>query len=269
MGAQPLVKDRKTDYWWVDSRRLVFEEGYNERENFGDIKGLADTIRDGGIRTPLQCYKRGEEYVVRRGHRRTMALRLLEKEMVPIIVPILLVPKGYSPETAVLDLIVENEALPFTPWEQAKVARKLRSFGWSPGQIAEKAGKSKVYIKRLLSLVDAPQKIIDLVREGRVSATLAMDLIAEGKTEELIAKAQSQSVVPAKENTELFPSEPSGKVEKLTKTDVRPNSIKLFKKWSPQIDEKKLPPEKAKFFDFVQRMIQGELTEEDFKKMFK
>jgi ParB/RepB/Spo0J family partition protein len=271
MAEKALAKDRKTDYWWIDSRRLVFEDGYNDREDYGDIEGLAAQIRDGGIRTPLQCYKRGEQYVVRRGHRRTKALRILEKETTPIIVPVFLVAKGYSAEMAVLDLIVENDAKPFTPWEQAKVLRRLRNFGWTPEQMAEKAGKSLVYIRRLLSLADSPQKLIDLVRTKRVSATLAMDTITEGPeaVAVVIEKGEKGQLSPtngAEEQLSFF--EPP-KPEKITKSDLQPNSWKIFRKWMPTVVEKEISPEKAAFFKFLKKMAEGKLTDDDFKKFFR
>jgi ParB-like chromosome segregation protein Spo0J len=269
-NQQPLAKDRKTDYWWVDSRRLVFEEGYNERENFGDIQGLARSIKSGGIKNPLRCFKQGETYVVKRGHRRTMALRILEKEGKVIMVPTLLVPKGYNPEEAILDLIVENDTLPFTPWEQAKVVRRLRNLGWDEDRMVEESGKTLVYIRRLLSLADAPQKLINLIREGRIKGTFAMDMIAEGRVDELIEKAETTKGPAVKEEPELFPAEIEAprKPDKITKSDLKPNSWKTFRKWSKTVDEKELPAAKAKIFKFLKQMEEGELTEENFIEFF-
>lgn len=271
MAKARLAKDKKTDYWWVDSRRLIFEDGYNQREVFGDIPGLARSIAKSGIKNPLWCYKRGENYVVKRGHRRTMALRILEKQNPgkAIIVPILLLPKGYNPEEAILDLIIENEALPFTPWEQAKVLRELRNLGWSPDDMAERSGKSMVYVHRLLSLADAPQKLINLVREGRVTGTFAMDMIAEGRVDELLKKADENRLPTPNPELEMFPAENSAKPPRITRTDLRPNSWKTFKKWVPQVKETELSPEKATFFQWLKQMLDGELTEEDFKKFFR
>lgn len=269
MANAALAKDIKGEYFKVDSRRLIFEEGYNRRENFGDIPGLAAMIKAAGIKNALWCYKKGENYVVKRGHRRTMALRILEKEGKVIMVPILLLPKGYGAEEAILDLIVENESLPFTPWEQAKTLRDLRNFGWSPKDMAERSGKTAVYVRRLLSLADAPQKLINLVREGRVTATFAMDMIAEERVDELLQKADENQLPVPNPELEMFPIENQDKPVKITRTDLQLNSWKTFKKWVPEVDENELAPEKAEFFNWLKKMLKGELTEKDFKKFFR
>lgn len=270
MAAKPLVPDKKTEYFKVDSRRLVVEEGYNERENFGDIDQLVRSIRAGGIKTPLRVYKRGEEYVVRTGHRRTMALRILEKEMVPIMVPIFLVPKGYNPEIAVLDLIVENDSLRLSPWEQAKVLRRLRNFGWEEDRMVEESGLTLNWVRRLLSLVDAPQKLIDLVQQGRVKGTFAIDMIAEGRVEELLQKAAENNLPQSTTEMELFPAPPTGpKPDKITRSDLKPNSWKAFRKWSKGVDENNLPKKKVETFKFLKQIEEGNLKEDDFIEFFK
>lgn len=270
MPNKPLADDIRNNYFHVDSRRLIFEEGYNERERFGDIEGLARSIAAGGVKTPLLTYKQGENYVVKRGHRRTLALRILEKEGNIIMVPTLMVRKGYNPEEAIMDLIVENDALPFSPWEQAKVLRRLRNKGWDEDRMVEESGKTLVYVKRLLSLADAPQKLINLVREGRVSGTFAMDCIEDGLVEELLLKAETNKLPAINPELEMFPQEEKvPKAAKITASDLRPNSWKVFRKWAPAVEEEKLSPEKSKFFKFMQQMIKGELTEDDFKKFFR
>ncbi len=271
MAQKALAKDRAGVVWWVDSRRLVEQEGFNRRENYGDIPKMAKEIKAAGIDTldPLTCFKKGEEYVVLRGHRRRRALKILEKAGEIIMVRILLAPKGFKIEDYIADQISDNEGLHLSPWEQAKVARDLRKLGWKDEDIQEKTGKSLVYVRRLLSLADAPQKLINLVREGRVKGTFAMDMIAENRVEELLAWAEKNTLPSvADPEMELFAKEESPKGEKITRGDLRPNSWKTFRKWAPKVDEKELPPQKAEIFYWLKRMMEGELTEEDFKQFF-
>lgn len=272
MSKTPLARDKKGEYWFVDSRRLIEEEGFNRREDYGDVQQLAREIKAQGLDSlpPLTCFKRGENYVVLRGHRRLRALRILEKDGEILMVRILLERKGYSKEKRLLDQVTENEGKPFTPWEQAKVFRDLRNLGWSAQDIGERSKRSIVYVRRLLSLADAPQKLINLVRQGRVKATFAMDMIAEGRVDELIEKAEKNQLPANPEGEqELFPPEVSPHPPRITRAALRPNSVKIFKKWIPQADEKKMSPEKAKFFVWLKQMLEGELTEEDFNKFFK
>lgn len=272
MPKVPLAKDKKTDYFYVDSRKLIEEEGYNEREEWGDLEGLAAEILAVGIQQALIVNKRGDQYAVRSGHRRRKACKLLE-EMghAPIMVPVILERRGSSPEERVLHLITDNSGLAFTPWERAKVLRRLRNFGWSDDDIAERSGISLVYVRRLLSLADAPQKLINLVREKRVSATLAMERIAEGGVDDLLQKAETNELPSPNAELDLFPTDNKARTRgKVTAKDLQPHdSVKLFKKWAPKMDEKQIAPEKAPFFKFLRKMIEGKLTEDDIKKFFK
>lgn len=271
-NGAPLAKDRKGDYWWVDSRRLIEEKGFNRREEYGDIEALAKEIRAQGVDNlaPLECYKQGENYVIIKGYRRRKALKILEEDGEIIMVRILLERKGFSKEMRILDQITGNEGKPYTPWEQAKVLRDLRGLGWSEKDIIQRSGKSKVYVLRLLSLADAPQKLINLVREGRVSGTLAMDKIAEGKAGELIEAAEKSPQLNQDDIGDLFtPPSASPASTRITKSDVqRPNSVKIFRKWMPAVQEEKLPPEKMEVLQWLKRLVAGEVTAEDLQNYF-
>ncbi len=271
---KPLASDRHGDYWWVDTRRLIEEEDYNRREDYGDLPKLAKEIKASGLNNlePLICYKKGEFYVVLKGYRRRRALKLLEEEGEILIVRILLAQKGYNKEHFILDQITGNEGKPYTPWEQAKVLRDLRGLGWSEKDMIERSGLSKVYVKRLLSLADAPQKLINLVREGRIKGTLAMDMIAENKVEEVIRTAEKAPVQETQDDIgDLFtqPNPAPPPAAKITKSDIqRPNSVKVFKKWVPAVEEEKLSDDKKEILHWLKRLVDGELTVEDFNNFF-
>lgn len=270
---KPLAPDKKTDYFWVDSRKLIEEEGYNEREEWGDIPGLAAEILAVGVQQALIVNKRGDMFAVRSGHRRRRAcILLVEQGHGPIMVPVILERRGNSSEERVLHLITDNSGLPFTPWEQAKVMKRLKNFQWSDKDIAERSGISIVYVRRLLSLAEAPQKLINLVREGRVAATLAIDMMAEGKTDDLIAAAE---IGPSQEIQDdigdLFMSQrPAPPTHtKITRSDIqRPNSVKVFKKWVPKFEEEKLSDDKKEILRWLKKLVGGELTVEDLNDFF-
>lgn len=269
---KPLAPDKKTDYFWVDSRKLIEEEGYNEREFWGDIPALAKEILAVGVQQALIVNRRGQHYSVKSGNRRRLACQLLvDQGHCPIMVPVILERRGGSPEERVLHQMIDNGGLTYTPWEQAKVCRRLRGFGWNEKDIAERAGKSVVYVRRLLSLADAPQKLINLVREGRVSATLAMDKIAEGKENEIIDTAEKLVSNEIKDDIGDLFGQPGGRpnIVKVTKSDVqRSNSLKVFKKWVPKLEEEKLPDNKKEILHWLKRMVAGELTIEDLNDFF-
>jgi ParB-like chromosome segregation protein Spo0J len=272
MAKQAMVPDRHGDYWWVDSRRLIEEDDFNRREDYGDIPKLAKEIKAAGLENlePLTCYKKGEFWVVLKGHRRRRALKILEQEGEVLMVRILPAKKGFKKEDMILDQITGNEGKPLTPWEQAKVLRDLRGLGWSQEDIRERSGKSSVYVKRLLSLADAPQKLINLVRQNRVSATFAMDAIAEGKVEELIEAAEKNQLAVPPSTPELFPLETEGgKQHRTTQSDIqKPPSYKKIDKWTSGVDENKLSAPKLEVYKVIRHILDGTADEEYFKNYF-
>lgn len=275
MAQKALAQDIRNSYFFVDSRRLVVDDNFIEREDYGDIEAIANWILANGVQNlnPLRCYKRGEQYVIIRGHRRKKALTILEqRERQVLMVPVIVDRKGANLEQRYFEQATENDSKQYTPWEKAKVLKKARNFGWSVEKMAQESGWSAVYVRRLLMLADAPQKLIDLVRSGRVAATLAMDELAEGKAEEIIAKAENPDPAKAAPAQDLFnlPSpERVEKAERITKADIRPNSWKTFKKWAPSVEEEKLPAAKVDAWKLMKKMLSGEATEEDFEDFFK
>jgi len=274
MAGKPLAKDRKTDIWIVDSRRLVVDEDFIEREDYGDIGALVRWIEANGILNlnPLKCYKRGEDYVIIRGHRRDKAIKIIASKTNEIVyVPIILAKKGESAERRYFEQASENEGKAYTPWEKAKVLKKARNlYGWDDNQMAKESGWSLVYVRKLLSLADAPVKFQDLVRSGRISATYAMDAIADNCVDKVLELADAGTLPAVPQNGELFsPAEEAPRPRKITKSVVRPNSVKIYKKWAPKVEREDIPKEKIPFFDFLDRLLKGELEEKDFKKFFK
>lgn len=279
MSKQLLAPDKKSDYFIVDSRRLVVDEDFIEREDYGDIDAIVKWIKANGIHNlnPLKCYKRGEDYVIRRGHRRNKAIQKLALESGEVImVPIMLVKKGESVERQYFEQATENDSKEYTPWEKAKVLRRVRnSFGWSEEKMVEESGWSSVYVRRLLSLADAPERLIQLVRKGKIAGTFAMDKIAEANSkkdpkilEELIEKGESSPML--QKDPELFGTHgKNDKTPRITQSDLKPNSWKAFKKWAPSVEEDKLPLEKLDAWKLMKKILNGEATEKDFKKFFR
>lgn len=281
ISTKPIAQEQRGDSFRVDSRLLIVDPNYIERENYGDIPGFAKSIRAIGIQylPPLLVYRKEGKYVIIRGHRRHKAIKLIEQDgeiiMINVIIEAIESRGGKiarSVERRYLEQATENDGLVYSPWEKAKVLGKMiKNYGWTDEQLIEETGWSSVYVRKLLSLFNAPQKLINLVRQGRVTGTFAMDTIAAGQVEELIQKAEATKGAIFKEEPELFPEESISqppKLEKITKADLKPNSWKAFKKWSKDVDERELQPAKAKIFRWLKQMDAGELTEENFIEFF-
>lgn len=76
--GKDIAETKKNDLLKVDPRNIVIEEGFNEREEYGDIEGLCQSIIEVGQLEAVKGYKmRGEEkYVLTDGHRRFRAIMM-------------------------------------------------------------------------------------------------------------------------------------------------------------------------------------------------
>lgn len=141
---------------------------------------MADAIHAGGTAAfpPITVQQGDDEalYVIA-GHCRRRAFVLAMEEGAPI--------KGIRAVAAVqrsdaelaLDLLTSNEGLPLKPLERAKAIQRLVSFSWSVTEIAKRLGVSSTTVTNNLALLDAPAAAVELVEQGKVSATLAVKTI--------------------------------------------------------------------------------------------
>lgn len=274
MPNKALAPDRHGDFWWVDTRRLIEEEGFNRRERYGNIPKLAADIKAAGldILDPLFCYKKGENWVILKGHRRARALKILEEQEGKILmVRIIPAPKGFNKEKLIADQIGGNDGLEFTVWEKAKVVRDLRALGWSETSSVQYTGLSLVYVRALLTLADAPQKLINLVQEDRLRGTEAIKAIAEGKIEEVIEFAEQNPGPLSTQEQDMFPVEKTLVISpRITRSKLQgPASFKKVNKWIAQVDEENLSPEKAQVLKFLKDWKEGKVDEKYCKKFFR
>jgi hypothetical protein len=75
--------------------------------------------------------------------------------------------------------VIDNSGLSLTPLEQGSVFKRLESFGWSTTDIANRAGVSGTRVMQLIELQGVPEQVKQMIREGRVAATLAAQVARE------------------------------------------------------------------------------------------
>lgn len=272
---------KRADIFKVPSSVLFLVDGLNIRTDYGDLQELADSIKENGVKVPLRGYKKiidGKEvYVVTDGHRRTKACQILLEQGIEILVPFIIEAKGYSDEQRLIDMFIMNEGKALNPLEQAEGVRRLIAYGYSEKEIAGKLAKSEGYIRKLNSLNSAPKKLINLIERGVISATLAINAIAEGKVQDILDKSEPTTVLPsddktemnqANDGTEIKDVQPSGGEKKITAKDISVNSIKEFKKFARNVDEDLLNESVIYIFQFAQKLVNNELTGEEIKEFF-
>lgn len=139
-----------------------------------EIEELADSIRERGLQQPIKVARRGERYTIIFGDRRFLACKLLERKTIQATVV------DATDEEIVIDRAIENiQRVDLTPVEQALQYRgMIEKMGMKLPQVARKVGKKEGTIKRRLDLLKYPKHFIDAVHAGKVSLTVAEELMA-------------------------------------------------------------------------------------------
>lgn len=152
-----------------------------------DLDELAASIRDKGVLQPILVRSQpGEEGVwqIIAGERRWRAAQLARLNTVPIIVK-------EMDDVAVFEVaIIENvQRADLNPLEEAEAFRVLMDrFGRSQDAVAGVVGKSRSHVANTLRLLQLPDRVLNYLREGKLSAGHARALITAPDAADLADK---------------------------------------------------------------------------------
>jgi ParB family chromosome partitioning protein len=146
------------------------------RSRFDDaaIEDLAASIRVQGIIQPLVVALDGDDYAIIAGERRWRAARKAGLEQVPVVV------RQVADDRELLELaLVENlQRSDLNPIEEAEAYAALQEkFGLSQEEVATRVGKARTTVTNALRLLRLPDEVLDLLREGQLSAGQARPLL--------------------------------------------------------------------------------------------
>lgn len=266
----------RTDLFRVPASKLKTIEGFNIRQDYGNIAELTESIRENGVKVPLRGYKdKDGSFIVVDGHRRYQAVKALLEQGVEVNVPFILEAKKYSDEQRLIDMFVMNEGKALTTLEQAEGVRRFIAYGYNEKDIAAKLAKSEGYIRKLNSLNTAPKKFIDLIRKGTISGTYAIEVIAKGQVDEVLNKA-AEKVVPEDTAIEAHTSTDGQEIKetvpksggKITKKEMNVNSFAEFKKYMKRASEEDMMPDVLVAYQFAVKLANNELTALQIQQYF-
>ena len=162
----------------VVPRLLNTESGYNVRIDYGDIPGLARSIKNNGMRRPVEVRLINGQLVVEDGHRRMAAVLYLLTRQEPItFVPITILPTTYNPTDRIFSLLVSNDGKPLTPIEEAQAYNRLVDAGLKAEDIAKKVGKSLSTVTDRLLLLRADPELLAMIEKKQIGVTVATEAI--------------------------------------------------------------------------------------------
>ena len=180
---QDLAVGRK-DLYMLDPRIMQTRPGWNGRnespEVVAHIRRMADAMKENGVGAfpPVVVNMEGDIPYLDDGHCRHAAALLAISEGAEIrAIAARAEEKGTNDAERVLGILTRNSGLPLAPMEQSGIVKRLLAFGWGEREIAKKTGFSLTHINNLLTLSSAPEAVKDIVRNGEVSASTAINQV--------------------------------------------------------------------------------------------
>ncbi len=174
------------------------------RKQFDDaaLSELADSIAQHGVLQPLLVRPIfGGGYQLIAGERRWRASRLAGLTQVPAII------KELSDEEAAVISLIENlQREDLNPVEEALgFASLIKDFSLTQEEAAKKVGKSRPAVANALRLLKLPEKVLDYVRENKLSAghARAIAAIDDEKTALLAAEAVIEKGLSVRETEKM------------------------------------------------------------------
>ena len=226
-------KTTKTDIYKIDPRNIVVEDGFNSREDFGDIDTLAKQIEENGVLNPISVVPfkdedGNEKYRLIDGERRYRAvMSLLDRGVSVDRIPALFQPKSADQKALLVQQIIRNEGKGFNEMELAIAYKKLLDEGMTKEEIAEKiAGGKHSKVNYCLGHLNRDERIQKLIADGKVSGVLVRQIYSahgkddkDGAVKELLELAER---VEGKIETDG-----NSKKARATKKDLLSNDVQL------------------------------------------
>lgn len=186
---------------------VPFEDYPFQIRDNAEMEMLKDSIRESGILMPVAVRPKEKQYEILSGHRRIHACKQLGIETVPALV------KELSRDSAVIFMVDSNlhrEGL--LPSEKAFAYKmKLEAMkhqGRTSVQLGQKssrdtlaasAGESATQIQRYIRLTHLEKPLLDLVDEGRIALTPAVELsyLLPEEQRDLLQTIESEDCTPS------------------------------------------------------------------------
>ena len=145
------------------------------RKTFNEekLKDLANSIKENGVIQPLIIRKAQNGYELVAGERKWRAARIAEIKKVPCII------RNFDEKQNMIVAIIENmQRENLDPIEEALgLNEMIKRFEFTQEQVSNALGKSRAYIANSLRLLKLPEKIQNMIIEGRISAAHGRTII--------------------------------------------------------------------------------------------
>jgi len=158
-----------------------------------ELEDLAASIREKGVLQPLIVRRNADNsgsYQIVAGERRWRAAQIARLHDLPVIV------RDYTDEEVLEIAIIENiQRSDLNPVDEAVGYRQLMDrFGHTQEKLAEALSKSRSHIANLLRLLQLPDDVLVLLRDGKLSTGHARALITTDNPSDLARQVVSRGL---------------------------------------------------------------------------
>lgn len=153
------------------------------------LESLADSVREFGVLQPIVVREskllKGT-YEILAGERRWRAAKMAGLSEIPAVIL-----DGDDLKAAQISIIENVQREDLNPLEEALAYETLIDrFGLTQDQVAKQVGKSRSAVTNLLRLLDLPDEVLELLRNGTLSTGHARALLGLKNREQMVSLAQ-------------------------------------------------------------------------------
>ncbi|AKL97364.1 stage 0 sporulation protein J [Clostridium aceticum] len=206
--VEESVQENKVQTISINS---IYPNKNQPRKEFNEeaLKELAESIERYGLIQPIVVTEREEGFMIIAGERRWRATRIAGLKEIPCII------KKYSEQQLMEVAIIENiQREDLNIIDEGKAYKYLiDKYQVTQDQLAEAVGKSRPYIANILRLLQLDPRIIDMIKEGKLTGGHGRALLS-------IQDSEKQYEIALKVEAENFNVR---QVEELVRAIVEPN----------------------------------------------
>ena len=206
---------------------------HNPRRSFdeAELEELARSISERGVLQPIVARPAGEpgRYEIVAGERRWRAAQKAGVHEIPVVV------RDLSESEALEVALIENiQRSDLNALEEALgYSQLMEQFGYTQQQLADTLGKSRSHIANTLRLLNLPDDVKEMIRNGEISAGHARTLIATDDPSALAKKIAKlglsvrEAEKLSRERSKATTANAKKKTQKEKSADVRALELEL------------------------------------------
>jgi len=222
---EETLKTKKTDLLLIDPKNIIVEEGFNVREDYGDMEWLWKNIVEVGQLEPITVAKiRGtDQYLLTEGHRRLRGINMAIDKGYEIPYVKAMVSSGNMEDRLIAMVITGIGKKQLNNLEEGEVYKRLVTYGYEVKDIVRRVNKSNAHVYNMLKLADAPMLVKKRIINGDITGNTVVSLMKDYKTAEELLKVVEEAVASAENEVEV--SQDTSKPKKKKKATARHTGV--------------------------------------------